>query len=413
MNNPYEVCGLSMMKVLVFTTVYPNREQPNLGVFVRERISRVAKLCQIKVVAPVPYFPFAGLIKKKYGKRIAPLEVEDGIEVYHPKFFLIPGMFKFMDGVLLYLSAIGPIRRIQREFDFDLIDAHFVYPDGFAATLLGKRLRKPVTVTLRGTLNRLVNFKARRPAVKYALQNAAKVFSVSAYLVKLAENFGIDKSKFSVIPNGVDPSKFQVLDKVECRKALDIHLNAKVIVSVGSLVERKGHHRLIEVLPDVMEEFPDVLLLIVGGPSAEGDITPALMEQVKRLKVEKSVRFSGEVPHGKVNRYLCAADIFALATRYEGWANVFLEAMSCGVPVVTTDVCGNAEVVKNQETGLLVPFGDVQALKTALERGLQFNWDREKIMDYARGRTWGDVAHEVYREFERIICSRVGVKDVS
>ncbi|MCK5022540.1 MAG: glycosyltransferase, partial [Candidatus Aenigmarchaeota archaeon] len=234
------------MKILVFTTVFPNEKQPNLGVFVRERMGRVAKRCEIKVIAPVPYFPLAGLFKEKYRKRIPLIEDQQGIEVFHPKFFLIPGIMKFLDGFFLYLSTKRFVGKIQKTFDFDLIDAHFAYPDGFTAVLLGRHFNKPVTITLRGTLNRLINYKGRRQAIRFALKNANRVFSVSAYLVKLAKSLGIDESKFKVIPNGVDTSKFQVLDKSECRNKLGISQDKKVIISVGALVERKGHHRVIE-----------------------------------------------------------------------------------------------------------------------------------------------------------------------
>ena len=392
-----------MIKVLIFTTVYPNEKQPNLGVFVRERMSRVAKHCEIKVIAPVPYFPFAGLFKEKYRKRIPLIEHQQGIEVFHPKFFLIPGIMKFLDGFFLYLSTKRFVRKIQKTFDFDLIDSHFAYPDGFAAVLLGRHFKKPVIITLRGTLNRLINYKGRRQAIRFALKNASRVFSVSAYLVKLAKSLGIDESKFIVIPNGVDTSKFQVLDKSECRDKLGIPQDKKVIISVGALVERKGHHRVIETLPDLIKNHPNLLYIVVGGGSVEGDMSISLYEQVRELDLTEHVRFAGEIPHSKVNEFLCASDIFALATRFEGWANVFFEAMACGLPVITTNICGNAEVVRNGENGLLVPFGNRQALAAAINKALMTNWNREAIINYAHGRTWDQVADDVYEQFCMIL----------
>jgi len=391
------------MKVLVFTTVFPNEKQPNLGVFVRERMSRVAERCEIKVIAPVPYFPLAGLIKEKYRKRIPRIENQQGIEIFHPKFFLIPGIMKFLDGFFLYLSSKRFVKKIQKTFDFDLIDAHFAYPDGFAAVLLGRYFNKPVTITLRGTLNRLINYKGRRQAIRFALKNASRVFSVSAYLVKLAKSLGIDKSKFIVIPNGVDTSKFQVMDKSECRNKLGIPQDKKVIISVGALVERKGHHRVIETLPELIKKYPNLLYIVVGGGSVEGDMSISLNEQVRELSLKKHVRFAGEIPHSKVNEFLCASDVFALSTRFEGWANVFFEAMACGLPVITTDICGNAEVVRNGENGLLAPFGNREALADAINKAFTTDWDREAIINYAHGRTWDQVADEVYDQFCKIL----------
>lgn len=394
------------MRVLVFTTVYPNEKQPNLGVFVRERMSRVAKLCDIKVLAPVPYFPLAGLFKEKYRHRIPRIEYQESIEVHHPRFFLIPGVMKLFDGFFLYLSTVRTVREIQKNFDFDLIDAHFAFPDGFAAVLLGRHFRKPVTITLRGTLNRLVNYKGRRAAIRFALNQADKVFSVSAYLVKLARSLGINDSKFEVIPNGVDIRKFRVLDKFQCRQQLGIPKDRKVIISVGALVERKGHHRVIEILPEVIKKRPNLLYLVVGGPSVEGDISDTLKKQIDSLNLSQYVHLAGTIPHDKVNQFLCASDVFTLATRYEGWANVFFEAMACGLPVVTTDVCGNSEVVNDGENGLLVPFGNREALAAAIDRALKRKWDREAIIQYARSRTWEKVADEVYKQFQEILSSK-------
>lgn len=391
------------MNVLVLTTVYPNEKQPNLGIFVHERIRHVSKLCEVKVLAPVPYFPLAGLIKEKYSHRITRIEYQQGIEVHHPKFFVTPGIMKFLDGLFLFLSSIYSVRKIKKTFNFDLIDAHFVYPDGFAAVLLSILFRKPVTITLRGTLNRLINYKMRRLEIKFALKNANKIISVSAYLVKLAQSLGIEKEKFEVIPNGVDTSKFQVLGKMECRSKLCIPLNKKVIISVGALVYRKGHHRIMEILPDLIKKYHDLLYLVVGGGSVEGNISEILREQIKRLKLTEYVRLTGEVPHEKVNEYLCASDIFVLPTQYEGWANVFLEAMACGLPVITTNVCGNSEVVQNNEIGLLVPFGDREALLAAVDKALSANWDREAIIRYAHSQNWETVAEKVYKQFQEIL----------
>ena len=393
------------MKILVFTTVYPNKKQSNLGIFVRERITRVADHCEIKVLAPIPYFPLAGLLKKKYRycNCIPPIENQNGIDVYHPKFFIVPGIMKFLDGFFLYFFAKRTAKKIQKTFDFQLIDSHFAYPDGFAAILLGRYFKKPVTITLRGTINRLINYKVRKQLIKFALQKADKIFSVSSYLVKLAKTLGIDDNKFVVIPNGVDVSKLQLLNKFECREKLGISSTKKVIISVGALVERKGHHRVIEALPALKKEYPDIIYLVVGGSSVEGDMGGSLKAQVKQLGLEENVCFTGEVPHDSVNRLLCASDVFVLATRYEGWANVFCEAMACGLPIVTTDIGGNSEVVKEGKTGLIVPFGNCNALTNALSKALTKEWDREAIIEYARNRTWEKVAEEVYYQFNQIL----------
>ncbi len=396
------------MKVLVFTTAYPNEQQPNLGVFVRERMSRVAEYCEIKVVAPVPFFPGAGFLKKKYRARPPYREFQEGIEILHPRFFLIPRFCKGLDGVFLFLSSLWTVFGLRRRFDFDLIDAHFAYPDGFAAILLGRAVRRPVTITLRGTINRLIHYPVRGMLLKWALKRADRVFSVSRYLIDLALENGADltEDRVRVIPNGVDTEKFSLLDKISCRKDLDLPLEAPVIVSVGGLVERKGHHRVMEILPALLEAYPDLHYLVVGGGSVEGDMTGQLRELAARSGITDHVHFAGEIDHSEVKKYLCAADVFVLPTRFEGWANVFFEAMACGLPVVTTRVCGNAEVVKEGRSGLLVSFGDPDALQLALRKALAHDWDRESIISYAYERPWSQVAREVHQAFADVLQNR-------
>lgn len=396
------------MKILVFTTVFPNKLHPNLGVFVHQRISHLAQICEVIVIAPVPWFPFAGLIKDKYKYYPAYLENQNGIEVYHPRFFLIPGFLKWLDGFFLFLSSFWTFKKLKREFHFDLIDAHFAYPDGFAAVLLGKAFNVPVSITLRGTINRLIYFPFRKVLLKWALKRAVKVISVSRYLVDLAIANGADlpEEKIRVIPNGVDLQKFTVLEKSSCRAKLDLPIGAPVLISVGGLVERKGHHRVLQILPQMLQEFPDLYYVIVGGGGSEGDMGPELRRLAEDLEVAHRVRFAGEVPHDKVKQYLCAADVFVLPTRFEGWPNVFLEAMACGLPVVTTQVCGNAEVVNDGQTGLLVPFGEPEALRLALQKALSLDWDRDVIVHHARSRTWDQVAQEVHQAFLEVLQER-------
>jgi teichuronic acid biosynthesis glycosyltransferase TuaC len=183
-------------------------------------------------------------------------------------------------------------------------------------------------------------------------------------------------------------------------------MDIPVLVSVGGLCERKGFHRVIECLPDLRKTFPNIVFLIVGGASAEGDWTERLKQQVSKFGLEKNVQFLGSMPPDRLKIPLSAANLFVLATRNEGWANVFLEAMACGLPVVTTDVGGNAEVVCSPELGKLVPFGDQQALNLAITSALETHWDQKKIITYAHINSWDQRITVLIGEFMKIAgCS--------
>jgi len=390
------------MKLLVLTTVFPNCKQPALGTFVRERMFRVAKECKLKVVAPVPWFPFARYFKPNYRPIVPRNEIQQGIEVYHPRFFSVPGVLKCLDGLFLFLSLLSPLKRIRKDFDFDIIDAHFAYPEGLGAVLLARFFNRPVTITLRGTIVPLSKYFLRRVQIVYALRKATKIFSVSNSLKKKAVSLGIESSKILPIPNGVDMEKFFPVPKDEVRQELGLPLDRKIIISVGGLVKRKGFHRVLAVLPEVTEKYREILYVIVGGFTVEGDLGPELREQVKELNLDAHVHFTGSLPYDKVRKWLNAADIFCLATSNEGWANVFFEAMACGKPVVTTKVGGNEEVVKSADYGILVDLDDQKQLKDAIMEALDKKWDHGKIIKYASENNWENVARKVLQEFKKI-----------
>jgi hypothetical protein len=196
---------------------YSERRQPTLGVFVRERMFRLAGRCALKVVAPVAWFPFASLMRKDYRPSVPYMEIQDGIEVYHPKFLSVPGLFKCLDGFFFFLFSASTVHRIRKGFDFDIIDAHFVYPDGLGAVLLGKLFGRPVSITVRGTIRKLARYALRKMQIRYALRNARKVFAVCGDLKEAALEAGAPA--VTVVGTGIGIEKFRPIEKAAARKA--------------------------------------------------------------------------------------------------------------------------------------------------------------------------------------------------
>jgi teichuronic acid biosynthesis glycosyltransferase TuaC len=390
-------------KLLVFSSLFPSHKRPNAGVFIRERMFRVAQQIPVIVVSPVPWFPFQGILRywrPHFRPQPNSYEEQQGVQVYFPRFLSIPGLLKSCDGFFMALGSLSSLIKLRKQFN--IIDAHFAYPDGYAASLLGKWLKTPVTITLRGTEVPLSKMPGRKARLLIALKNATRVFSVSDSLKRHVVSLGADGNKIRVIGNGIDVVKFHPLAKSDARAELNIPENAKVLVSVGALVDRKGFHRVIEVLSALAAKYPELIYLIVGGDSPEGNIRERLEHQVKTLKLENNVRFLGAYPSEQLKVPLSAADLFVLATANEGWANVFLEAMACGLPVVTTEVGGNKEVVNDPSLGTVVPFGDSEALLAALLQGLETAWDRPLIIQYARENSWDSRVKILVEEFQRI-----------
>src|SRR3990167_2035619 len=393
--------------LLVYSSLFPSPVQPNAGVFVRERMFRVGAHLPIVVVAPTPWFPFQSVLrmfKPHFRPRPPAHQQQDGVDVWYPRYFSIPGVFKQWDGVFMALSTYAMVKRLRQAGRADIIDAHFAYPDGYAATLLGRWLKVPVAITLRGTEARHARTPALVGPLKKALQRATRLIAVSSELKRVALELGADPARTLVVGNGVDISKFQPHPKDQARAKLGIAPTAQVLISVGGLVERKGFHRVIPLLPELLKTYPDLVYLIVGGASAEGDNRAELEKMVAELGLGPHVRFLGPKPHDALAEVLSAADVFVLATSAEGWANVFLEAMACGVPVVTTDVGGNREVVCRSELGEVVPFGDAQALSKALQAALRAQWNAARIRQYAQENAWPhrvQVLLDVFRTIDK------------
>ncbi|MFP5382189.1 MAG: glycosyltransferase [Gammaproteobacteria bacterium] len=391
--------------LVVFSALFPSAVRPGAGLFIRERMFRVAQHRPLAVVSPQPWFPGQGLIRllrPGYRPQAPALEVQQGIRVYHPRYLAVPGLFRRFDGRAMALASFFLLRRLKAQ-GARLIDAHFAHPDGEAAVRLGRWLDLPVTITLRGTEVPHSNRPRLRKRIMRTLKSADRVFSVSDSLRRLAQQLGVPDDRTEVVGNGVDTARFQPVDRAGARARFGLPAGAKVLISVGGLVERKGMHRVIEVLPALLRQHPELHYLIVGSGGPEGDMRAELDAEVARLGLADRVHFLGALPPDELKWPLSAADVFVLATRNEGWANVFLEAMACGLPVVTTDVGGNAEVVCRDELGRIVPFGDAAALTAALEEALARAWDRQAILDYAQDNQWDKRVAQLLKAFDEVL----------
>lgn len=145
--------------IVVLSSLFPSSVQPGAGLFIRERMFRVARNLPVTVVAPTPWFPLQNLIRrfKPHFRPGAPVhERQSGIDVWFPRFLSVPGAFKKLDGLMMALCALPRLRRLKAAGQLDIIDAHFAYPDGYAASLLSRWLQVPYTITLRGTETRHV-----------------------------------------------------------------------------------------------------------------------------------------------------------------------------------------------------------------------------------------------------------------
>jgi len=393
-------------RLIVYSSLFPSDVSPTAGTFIRERMFRVAKRVPIVVVAPQAWSPFDAAIRRwrpGFRTQAALRETIDGIDVFRPRWLSLPGVGKRFDGWLMAACTERCVRKIHAEFHATAIDAHFLYPDGWAATRIARRLRLPVTVTIRGSKDQWLIGSPRERGLREAMERATKLFAVSQSLARnVAHALGVAVEKVQVVGNGVDTDCFAPVDRLEARRRLGLAADAKVLIGVANLIESKGFQRVIPLLPALRALYPGLVYLIVGADGAQGKLRPWLEALAREFGVSDIVRFCGAHPQKELRWFYGAADLFVLATEFEGWANVYLEAMACGLPVVTTRVGGNEEVVREPDTGVLVDWWNPQRFADAIEHGLEHPWDRGAIVDYARANAWDQRIDQLVREFTRI-----------
>jgi teichuronic acid biosynthesis glycosyltransferase TuaC len=394
------------MKILVFTSLYPNNIWPNHGVFIKERMTQFAKYegCEIKVIAPVPYFPAININWRCQFSGVARREMRDGVEVHHPRYFLTPKVGMALYGWMMFFSVLPVVQKIRRDFDFDLIDSHYVYPDGFAAIQLGRFFKKPVVVSARGSdVNLYRTFPLIRRLLQYVLRKADGVIAVSEALKQAMVQLGTPERQISSIPNGVDTRKFYPMPKEQARRQLGLHCS-RVLLSVGNLTPNKGFDLLIRAFPIVAAklEKENIHLAIVGDGPFRGE----LEKTISTLKLEDRVHLVGAVSHEQLHVWYSAADIFCLASSREGWPNVILESLACGTPVVATRVGGIPEIITCENIGLFTEPSESKIAET-IRMALKKGWRPDDIVAYAAKHTWECTAHAVRQVFESVLNGKV------
>lgn len=193
----------------------------------------------------------------------------------------------------------------------------------------------------------------------------------SEYLAKLVRGWGVPAEKIHVIYNEVN-FKPTELTKEEARRQIGIAGN--IILSVGRLVPWKGFRMLVKIMPQLLQINQFLRLVIVGdGPEKD-----ALEMMIKNLGLQNKVFLVGKKTQAELATHIAAADIFVLNTGYEGFSHQILEAMACGLPVITTAVGGNHEIINQGVNGFMVKYNDefnlIEAIKTI--------WQEEDIRSH-------------------------------
>ena len=386
------------MKILTFSTLFPNSEKPGHGIFVETRLRHLVASGRVesRVVAPIPWFPSTNPRFGNYARfaKAPRHEVRHGIEVSHPRYPVLPKVGMSIAPFLL-AQAVKPAigRLIDEGFDFDLIDAHYFYPDGVAAAMLARYFNKPLVITARGSdITLFPGYALPRRQILWAARRADAVITVCNALRDEVVAMGIDADRVVSLRNGVDLQLFRPTE----RTANPMF----TLLAVGHLVPVKAQDLIIGALP----LLPDVRLVLAG----DGPDRAKLENLARELKVSDRVTFLGAVPQAQLRGHYGSADALVLSSSREGWANVLLEAMACGTPVVASRVYGTPEVVAAPEAGVLMRERSYQGVADAVN-ALRANYpDRAATRRYAERFSWDDTTEGQIRLFESLLSVPCG-----
>lgn len=390
-------------RVLIYTTLFPNSAQPLNGNFILERMRHLIPYLDMTVVAPVPYFPRTKIHKGWFTFSTIPhSERFREFEIDHPRYLVIPKLAMSTHGLSMFAGSLSQVSRLLRAADYDLIDAHYVYPDGFAATMLGARFNKPVVISARGSdINLFSRFRTIRPMLRHALNRATKVIAVTQSLKDVMIDLGCEAEKIAVIGNGIDTVKFNRQPRSVARRKLGLPADRAILLAVGNLTENKGVRILIDAILRLRVRRPDVLLVIAGA----GPHRARLQRQIQDHKLEDNVRLAGSIPHAELAAWYSAADVFCLASLREGCPNVVMEAMACGCPVVATRAGGIPDMVSSPSLGILVDR-TAEAFQASLDEALHREWDHAAIVAHAHSRGWEKVTSELLTLYSEVLTVR-------
>jgi glycosyltransferase involved in cell wall biosynthesis len=383
------------LRLLTFSTLYPSAARPNHGVFVENRLRHLLASGEARssVLAPVPWFP------GRHAAQPPEREERHGIALRHPRFLAVPGLGLATNPYALYRAARAELRDMRREgFAFDLLDGHYLYPDGVAAVWLAREFGVPVVLTARGSdTSQLPNLPVAGRLIRRAIRDADALVAVSQGLKDGLVALGAPPEKVTVLRNGVDTALFcPPGDRAALRRELGVE--GTLVLSVGLLIERKRHHLTIEAVA----RLPGVRLLILG----EGPERGALEALAQRLGVADRVALPGAKPHAELPRWYGAADAMVLASSREGWANVLLESMACGTPALATPAWGMAEAISAPEAGEVVAEATPEAIAEGLRRLLDPRWDRAATRAHAERFGWEETTQGQLRLFRDVLARR-------
>ena len=387
------------MRILSLSTLYPSDAQPNFGVFVERQMQAVVQRgdAELLLINPIGLPPWPMSLHPRYRSlsRLPAEELRGGVSVLRPRFRLLPGIGgRFNPGAIV--QAVLPLaRRIHAEHPFDLVDAQFFYPDGPAAARIASALGLPLSIKARGAD---IHHWGTQPGTARLLlaagRQAAGMLAVSHGIADDMAALGLPRERITLHRTGLDRSRFRPLDRTAARAKFGFAPEVTLLATVGALIPRKGQAYVIDALP----HLPSAELALAGAGPDEA----MLRSRAAQLGVADRVHFLGALPHAELPELLSAANIFVMPSFSEGLANAWIEALACGVPVVTTPIAGALELITDTDYGRFAGR-DGREIAEAVSTLLQAPPPRDAVVRATEGYSWEENAAQLVAYWARLI----------
>lgn len=392
----------SAPRVLVLARSYPNDVLPSLGLWTeRPTVLLQEHGHDMRVVSPVPYcppLPSVGPLRQYARFRAVPRrETRNGVDVLHPRFLVGPGTTLYaLEASAYYRGVVDEADRLHQERPFDLVHAHFIYPDGAVAHRLASRWGIPFVVTEHAPWTGWLERRGVARAALPAARAASAIMAVSTSVERTIRAYGVD-TRVEVVPVGVDTERFRPMGATR---------SADQILFVGFINYTKGIDVLLDAMAILRDRGEPGRLVLVGGSFYRNTRRQeeSLRRRAAELELDGRVSFVGRKTQDQVARLMAESAVVVLPSRAESFGAVLVEALACGTPVVATR-CGGPEDIVAPDVGELVPVGDAGAVADSLTRILSGvrAFSATSLRSYAVDRfSWNPVVDRIAATYTRV-----------
>lgn len=371
------------MKVLFISNLFPDSREDYRGQDNANLLHRLSAHCEVRALSTRPCLP------SFHPRSFVPREKDVGL---HPEFipyYYIPKVGSLFNHLLYFYSTRPTIRRLVSEFFPDVILSSWSFPDSCAISMMTKAWNLPLVSICQGSdVHMYMEFPLRSQVIRANLVNADRIIPRSHKLGKILVDAGFAPAQVKPVYNGVDTSIFCHADKAASKAALKLDPDAVHLLYVGNFFTVKNPSLLVRSLALAQDALPEktIKLVMIG----EGYLEESLKGLVGELGLGESVTFHGRKGPAGVAKFMQASDLLCIPSFNEGLPNVLLEALSCGLPVVSTDVGGIGEVLNDPACGSLVPSHEPSCYAAAIIHQLQMAVDPAYIINFSKRFSWDE-----------------------